>query len=34
MDGTDAMRDALLEGLRAGVWRPGHRLPTTRAVAR
>ena len=33
MEGPEVMREALLEGLRAGVWRIGHRIPTERQLS-
>ena len=33
MSSADAMRDAILDGLRAGTWRPGHRIPTERELS-
>ncbi len=32
MEPTDLLRDTLLDKLRSGVWRAGHRLPTERAL--
>jgi len=33
MDASEVMREALLEGLRDGRWRAGHRLPTERELS-
>ena len=33
MEASEVMREALLEGLRAGVWRTGHRIPTERQLS-
>ena len=33
MTSADSMRDAILDGLRTGTWRPGHRIPTERELS-
>src|SRR4051794_40202996 len=33
MNADEVMRDALLDGLRSGQWRAGHRLPTERQLS-
>ena len=30
---AETLRDAIVDGLRSGAWRPGHRIPTERALS-